>query len=323
LVAHCALYVKAGLAESHNSCVLRCTQINAAIMTTLTLSPSAMPCLLHAVVASISLWVQGVVTESRLVPSIDVLARSHGVPDDVAGATLIAAGASSPEFMCTLVSLFITRSGLGLGTIVGSEVFNLLVISAGSLHAAEERELRLARRVVLRDAGFYALSIAMLRLALDDVREVYVVGDEVVAYHDEDAREERRIFVQFWKACLLSGLYVMYVAACVVNFPNVARRIVACSCLYPCHSGLALFVRAHTSSREGLVVDDGNSKVVGDRDGDEGGGGDVGLDDDDSDGRDHVDRPTVTTYALDTSADYVERGARDGDEDKRKVNKRT
>lgn len=44
------------------------------------------------------------------------------ISDDVAGATLMAAGASSPELMAALLSIFITHSALGMGTIVGSEV---------------------------------------------------------------------------------------------------------------------------------------------------------------------------------------------------------
>ena len=58
------------------------------------------------------------------VPALNVLAVEFNIPDDVAGATLMAAGASSPELFSSIVSLFITHSALGLGTIVGSEIFN-------------------------------------------------------------------------------------------------------------------------------------------------------------------------------------------------------
>lgn len=36
----------------------------------------------------------------------------------------MAAGASSPELFSSIISLFVTHSALGLGTIVGSEIFN-------------------------------------------------------------------------------------------------------------------------------------------------------------------------------------------------------
>lgn len=54
-----------------------------------------------------------------LVINTFLTADHHGIPDDIADATLMAAGASSPELLCTLVSLFVTHSSLGLGNIVG------------------------------------------------------------------------------------------------------------------------------------------------------------------------------------------------------------
>lgn len=45
------------------------------------------------------------------------------------GATLMAAGASSPELFASIVSLFITHSSLGMGTIIGSEVRQTKMIS--------------------------------------------------------------------------------------------------------------------------------------------------------------------------------------------------
>jgi Ca2+/Na+ antiporter len=231
------------------------------------MTPSS-SCLLHAAVASVSLWAQGIVTELRLVPAIDVLARRHGIPDDVAGATLIAAGSSSPELLCTLVSIFVTHSSLGLGTIVGSEVFNLLIISAGCVYQAKGGggELRLDRKSVLRDAGFYGASIALLYLALSDGR------DASYDYADNDNDHvEMRIYVQFWKACLLSGWYVLYVAVCVVDVDpsDVARRTMGC------------FGHASSSSvwgGGGGVLVDGDGKSMGAEDG-PGGENDGGDDD--------------------------------------------
>jgi Ca2+/Na+ antiporter len=46
-----------------------------------------------------------------------VIAEYYNIPDDIAGATLMAAGASSPELFSSIVSLFVTHSALGLGTV--------------------------------------------------------------------------------------------------------------------------------------------------------------------------------------------------------------
>lgn len=78
--------------------------------------------------ATVSFWMQAIVTEDRFVPALSVISEMFNIPDDVAGATLMAAGASSPELFSSFVALFVTHSALGLGTIVGSEIFNQLTI---------------------------------------------------------------------------------------------------------------------------------------------------------------------------------------------------
>lgn len=154
----------------------------------------------------------------------------YNIPDDIAGATLMASGASSPELLCTLVSLFITHSSLGLGTIVGSEVFNLLIICAGSVYASKVHEdgsryLVLDKVMVVREALFYGLSIALLYVALSETG-IVVVQDE------ENGGEvvEERIIVPFWKSFLVFGLYVLYVIFCanmskIMNILKVTKRI--------------------------------------------------------------------------------------------------
>lgn len=49
---------------------------------------------------------------------------------DVAGATFMAAATSSPELFINIVGTFITEGDLGIGTIVGSAVFNILAVPA-------------------------------------------------------------------------------------------------------------------------------------------------------------------------------------------------
>ena len=75
-----------------------------------------------------------VVVEEYFVPALNTMCVKYNIPDDVAGATFMAAGASSPEMFAALISLFITHSALGVGTIIGSELFNHLVIAAGSIY---------------------------------------------------------------------------------------------------------------------------------------------------------------------------------------------
>jgi Ca2+/Na+ antiporter len=61
---------------------------------------------------------------------------------DVAGATFMAIATSSPELFVNIIGTFITESDLGVGTVVGSAVFNTLgVASCIGLAACKVRSL--------------------------------------------------------------------------------------------------------------------------------------------------------------------------------------
>lgn len=49
--------------------------------------------------------------------------------EDVAGATFMAVATSAPELFINIIGTFITESDLGVGTIVGSAVFNILGVA--------------------------------------------------------------------------------------------------------------------------------------------------------------------------------------------------
>ena len=113
----------------------------------------------------------------------------------------MAAGASSPELFSSIVALFITHSSLGLGTIVGSEIFNQLIICAGAVFAAKSGKLELDKAIVIREVFFYALAIVLLYLALQDTQPV-----------DDDV--EDHIFISFREACMVFAGYIAYVLVC-------------------------------------------------------------------------------------------------------------
>ena len=69
---------------------------------------------------------------SSSVPSLEVICKRLNLSEDVAGATFMAAGSSAPELMTSFMDTFVFKSNIGIGTIVGSAVFNLLVIIAVS-----------------------------------------------------------------------------------------------------------------------------------------------------------------------------------------------
>lgn len=151
----------------------------------------------------LAFWSQATVTEERLVPALNVIADYFNIPDDIAGATLMAAGASSPELFSSIVALFVTHSSLGLGTIVGSEIFNQLIICAGAVYASSGGSLQLDRIIVAREVGFYALSIALL---------FYALRDSEPDPDDPDGPEH--IFISFTDSVVVFSGYLLYVLVC-------------------------------------------------------------------------------------------------------------
>lgn len=61
-----------------------------------------------------------------LVESASNLARIFGISEWVIGVTIVAAGTSAPELATSLVAVLKGRSGISIGNLVGSDIFNLL-----------------------------------------------------------------------------------------------------------------------------------------------------------------------------------------------------
>jgi len=70
------------------------------------------------------------VCDDYFVASLDSICENLNLSDDIAGATFMAAGSSAPELFTSFIGLFIAHGDLGTGTIVGSAVFNILIILA-------------------------------------------------------------------------------------------------------------------------------------------------------------------------------------------------
>uniref|UniRef100_A0A8B9NES8 Sodium/calcium exchanger membrane region domain-containing protein n=1 Tax=Accipiter nisus TaxID=211598 RepID=A0A8B9NES8_9AVES len=69
-----------------------------------------------------------IVCDDFFVPSLEKICEKLHLSEDVAGATFMAAGSSTPELFASVIGVFITHGDVGVGTIVGSAVFNILCI---------------------------------------------------------------------------------------------------------------------------------------------------------------------------------------------------
>lgn len=100
-----------------------------------------------------------IVCDDYFVPSLEVICQRLNLSEDVAGATFMAAGSSAPELFTSLAAVT-NSSNIGVGTIVGSAVFNILIIISLSA-ILSKNVLLLDWRPLTRDAFFYGVSIVM------------------------------------------------------------------------------------------------------------------------------------------------------------------
>mmetsp|Transcript_38021 Transcript_38021/g.61060 ORF Transcript_38021/g.61060 Transcript_38021/m.61060 type:complete len:578 (+) Transcript_38021:187-1920(+) len=104
------------------------------------------------------------VCEHHFVPSLQILGNKLGLSEDAQGATIMAAGSSSPEFFTALIGvLFYANENPGPGTIVGSAVFNVCII-VGSCAFFAGRPLLLSKFPLYRDSIAYLFASLYLLL---------------------------------------------------------------------------------------------------------------------------------------------------------------
>lgn len=123
--------------------------------------------ILWILIILISFYVLAVVADEFFVPALDIMAERLKLSSDMAGATLMAIGSSAPELFTSLIAV-LRSDGLadvGAGTIVGSAIFNILVIIGAS---AAFKRAQLHWQPVVRDALFYVLSIIALLVSFYD-----------------------------------------------------------------------------------------------------------------------------------------------------------
>ncbi len=117
----------------------------------------------------LSVFVLAIVTDKFFIPSLDEISTRLKLSDEVAGASLMAIGSSAPELAIALMALFTAggaHSDVGIGAIVGSAVFNILVITG--LSAVVAGGLHIHIFAVGRDIVYYLISILYLGLVFFD-----------------------------------------------------------------------------------------------------------------------------------------------------------
>ncbi|XP_004681664.1 PREDICTED: sodium/potassium/calcium exchanger 4 isoform X2 [Condylura cristata] len=142
--------------------------------------------LLHILGALYMFYALAIVCDDFFVPSLEKICEKLHLSEDVAGATFMAAGSSTPELFASIIGVFITHGDVGVGTIVGSAVFNILcIIGVCGLFAGQV--VRLTWWAVCRDSVYYTLSVVVLI--------AFIYDEEIV----------------WWEGLVLIVLYVFYI----------------------------------------------------------------------------------------------------------------
>ncbi|XP_043930584.1 sodium/potassium/calcium exchanger 4 [Protopterus annectens] len=133
-----------------------------------------------------------IVCDDFFVPSLEKVCDKLHLSEDVAGATFMAAGSSTPELFASVIGVFITHGDVGVGTIVGSAVFNILCI-IGVCGVFAGQVVPLAWWPLFRDSFCYTLAVILL----------------IIFIYDEK--------IVWWEALILIIMYVFYILVMKFN----------------------------------------------------------------------------------------------------------
>lgn len=153
-----------------------------------------------------SLWAMAVVCEDFFVPALKVLCKRYKIKDSVAGSSILAAGADAPELFVSFLGIFASNSAIGLGTIIGSEIFNHMCITAGSIYYARDGNLKVEWKVFTRECLFYLISLVMFLYA--------VVGNFSLNNAFDTKSWDSCLEITLLRSILLVSGQVVYVCVC-------------------------------------------------------------------------------------------------------------
>ncbi|XP_021925968.1 sodium/potassium/calcium exchanger 4-like isoform X2 [Zootermopsis nevadensis] len=143
---------------------------------------------IHAIICCYLFMCLGVLCDDYFVPCIQKMCKHMNMSEDVAGATFMAAVVSSPDLFINVVGTFITEGDIGVGTVVGSAVFNVLAVPACCGLFAKQ-VIKVNWRSLSRDCGIYSVAVIALIAALWDDR------------------------IEWYEALILVLLYSLYILA--------------------------------------------------------------------------------------------------------------
>lgn len=146
--------------------------------------------ILHGLVASYIFWMLAIICDEYFIKAIEILCQSEynllssyfkfsslsnselKLKEDIAGAIFLSMATSGPELLINCISTLNSNGNIGVGTIVGTSVFNSLAIPAlcGFFSCAS---IQLDWWSISRDCSFYCLSVIALIAVIYDSQIIW------------------------------------------------------------------------------------------------------------------------------------------------------
>ena len=147
------------------------------------------------------------ICEELLVPALNVMVGKLRLSDETANSTMLAAGASLPQFFSSIISLFITYTNIGIGLTIGSSFFNSLCILSAVLLNTKSGVVYIRDRIFLRDMFFYITSLVLLIVTLK--------GSFIDAFIGTPAQQEDDCLkINLLHTILLLSSWLIYASVC-------------------------------------------------------------------------------------------------------------
>ncbi|KAK9717361.1 Sodium/calcium exchanger protein [Popillia japonica] len=147
---------------------------------------------LHIFIAIYCFCLIAIVCDHYFIPCVEEICSTLELSEDVAAATFMAVATSAPELFVNVIGTFLLGSDIGIGTIVGSSMFNTIGVAAiGGL--AAPYPIKIAWWPVTRDISLYICAIVML---------VCITWDQ---------------FIYWYEALILCCGYIFYFIIMVLN----------------------------------------------------------------------------------------------------------
>ena len=113
----------------------------------------------------------------RLTGAASSLARDMRVPEIIIGLTILAAGTSAPELFVSLMSAYKGTADLAVGNVIGSNIFNVMLIVGCSAVVAP---ITVSWSTVRKDIPFaVGASMLLFMLCFDDMDSPHLWGNEI------------------------------------------------------------------------------------------------------------------------------------------------